>query len=150
MAHVQSTDGLRPKHIKWNPVSILTGHFQIANRGLHANTVSLEIRGKALPIGLKETQCTVYNGLLIHYDFESAGYVLLDLEGKTTLVLHFDISKFAVRGPQLIYRVLIIEWTKEKPYLNNNIPNYYFTTAFYVFFVEDVSLASSLQCHSQG
>ena len=66
----------------------------------------------------------------------SAGYVLLDLEDSTTFVVSFDISNFVVTRPRLTYRVLIIEWTKEKPYLNN-IPNYHFTTAFYVFFVED-------------
>ena len=76
-----------PKHVKWDPVSILNGHFQYANTELHASTVSLQSWKKVLPIGLKETQCTYNDVLLIRYRFESAGYHLLNIEDSRTFIV---------------------------------------------------------------
>ena len=55
--------GLMAKHVKWDIVSILIGHFQYANRDLQASTVSPRSWKKRLPIGLKEMQCTYDHGL---------------------------------------------------------------------------------------
>ena len=88
MIHLQSTDGLMPKHVNWDPVSILNGHFQYTNTELQASTVSLQSWKKGLPIGVKETQCTYDDGLLIHYRFESAGYQLLNIEDSRNFIVH--------------------------------------------------------------
>ena len=84
MIHLQPADGLIPKHVKWDPVSILNGHFQYANTEFYASIISLRSWNRGLPIESKETRYSYDGSLLTHYGFDSVGYYLLNIEHSRT------------------------------------------------------------------